>query len=254
MTSYRHRGRLLVAVALAAAAALAAALTGTAAHATEDTGESGVSVSVPVATPAASTPPAPRPTSSPPTASGGPAVQSANSPGRSAPNPSGIGPGTAGGPDEATPACSPAEPEVPSSVATSGGDASVDKPVYEVGDTVIATAGGFGSGEQVQLVLFSEPSLIGTFTADEAGAVKAEFPVADGTLPGPHTLQFDGWCGNVALADMLVGSVAGSTAGQQGVPQWAWWAGGAAGALLLAFGGRRVLRLMREPASVGAGA
>jgi hypothetical protein len=101
--------------------------------------------------------------------------------------------------------------------------AAVDKDLYLPGNKVTATASGFEAGERVQLVLFSEPHLIGNFTADPQGQVQAIFAVADDAPAGTHSVQFTGWCGTVtARADVLVGSPAAPPA-EDGWPAWLWW-------------------------------
>lgn len=168
--------------------------------------------------------------------------------------PTGTGAGT---PTTETPAtasvCTPAEPPMPTGAATSGDEASVDKDVYRAGEDVTATASGFAAGEQVQLVMFSEPTLVGSFTADDTGTVRAVFPVSDEALPGTHALQFTGWCEGVAIADVLIGSGAIDTgSAASGIPVWAWWVAGALGVLVIAVGGWYVVRVMRAPAASGA--
>jgi hypothetical protein len=85
-------------------------------------------------------------------------------------------------------------------------EASVDQEIYLPGDEATATATGFGAAEQVQLVLFSSPALIGTFTADPTGTVTAGFSVSQELPPGTHIAQFTGWCGRIATVDVVVGS------------------------------------------------
>ncbi|WP_188757237.1 hypothetical protein [Microbacterium album] len=130
------------------------------------------------------------------------------------------------GPD-APAECTPTEPPLPAAPATSGEEATLQDGVYLPGERATATAEGFEPGEQVQVVLFSDPQLVGTFSADDEGTVRAQFPVPDDTRAGTHTLQFTGWCDRIAQASMLVG--APDSAGEDdafGVPTWAWWAGG----------------------------
>ncbi|GAA3819177.1 hypothetical protein [Cellulomonas soli] len=150
--------------------------------------------------------------------------------------------------------CAPSEPDVPTRPATAGTagvEAHVDQDLYLPGARVTATATGFAAGEQVQLVLFSEAALVGSFTADAAGQVQAIFPVADGTAPGTHTVQMSGWCGTaVAVVDVLVGSAGATAPAEQGVPPWAWWAGGGAGLVGLGAGGWQLLALMRGPGAL----
>lgn len=104
----------------------------------------------------------------------------------------------------------------------------------------------------MQLVLFSDPTLIGTFTADGSGQVQAVFPISDTTLAGNHTLQFTGWCKKIAVTDVLVGSAVIATTGEQGIPPWLLWTGGGVAVLAAALGGWWLVRVMRAPAASSA--
>lgn len=232
-----------------------------AAHAADDTeqkNDSEVSVSVPVATSPAIPPVIPPVQNPPPAGTGGPGGAPTGTGSPDSPGPGGGG-GVGSAPPPAGPAgtttanCVPKEPAVPSSPATGGGAASVDREVYSAGDTVSAAAGGFGAGEQVQFVLFGEPKLVGTITADASGSVTAQFVIAAETLAGSHTLQFTGWCGPTSSAEVFVGAINSSAvAGIQGVPPWLWWIGGVLGAMLLLLGAWWVIRVMRTPAAAEA--
>jgi hypothetical protein len=241
--------------ALIAAAMWAGAAGG--AHAAPLPDDSDVTVTVPPATPSPTSFPS-IPPGVPPAANGGSNAGGGNADGSGGgANRSSSGGATGGGAaDTAAPtdaACVPKEPAVPSAPTTGAGEASVDKEVYSAGDTVTAIAAGFGAGEQVQLVLFSEPALVGTFAADTTGAVTAQFAIAGETLAGMHTVQFTGWCGSASTADLLVGATnSASTAGPQGVPPWLWWICGILAAILLIVGAWWALRVMRAPAAVEA--
>lgn len=246
-TSLTRAARVAAAALLAAGLVWASAAP---AGAASDTNDSDVAVSVPAVDPGTNPPPPPPGTNPPPPAPGG----GGGGRGGGAGGGGGGGGGTppAGGGGEV---CVPKEPAMPQAPATGGGDAVLDQAVYVPGETVTATAAGFGAAEQVQLVLFGDPVLLGTFTADAAGTVTAQFPVAEQTLAGTHTLQFTGWCGAVSTADILVGSVAG-TAASTGIqlPPWLWWIAAALAAVLLIVGGRRVIIAMRAPAAPAAAA
>lgn len=151
--------------------------------------------------------------------------------------------------------CTPAEPAVPTRPATSGEAAAVDKEVYIEGDTVVATATGFGPSEKVQVVLFNDPSVVHAVTADASGAVRAEIVVDDELRPGTHALQLTGWCERVALADVLIGT-AGSlaAAGMQAVPVWLWWMLGVIALLALLLALPRLVRTLRPSPSERDGA
>lgn len=147
-------------------------------------------------------------------------------------------------------ACVPKEPVVSTTPATGDSEAATDKDFYVHGETLTATAAGFGAAEQVTLTLYSEPTLAGTFTADATGTVTASFPIAAETLAGSHTLQFTGWCGAISTAKVLVGaSDSAFEMGVQGVPAWAWWTGGGVGGAMLVAGAWWAVKAMRAPAA-----
>jgi hypothetical protein len=53
----------------------------------------------------------------------------------------------------------------------------------------VGTAGyGFTPSRVGEIVLFSEPQLVGTFTTDATGAFTAQFDLPAGIEPGPHTI------------------------------------------------------------------
>jgi hypothetical protein len=245
----RHLGRVLAgacltvgALALPAGAALA-----------DDAGDgTGLSVSIPAST---GSTPTPTPTSTTPSEST-PAAATGGGTATGGGSRSGGAAAAADAGEEAGAGatCTPSEPTIPARPATavtSGVEAHVDQDLYLPGARVTATASGFEPGEQVQLVLFSEASLVGSFTADADGQVQAVFPVAEDTAPGTHTVQLTGWCGTaVAVVDVLVGSTGGAAPAGQGVPPWAWWAGGGAGLLGLGVGGWKVVALLRGPGAL----
>jgi hypothetical protein len=142
--------------------------------------------------------------------------------------------------------CVQVEPAVPSAPAGDAWAGGVDKDYYLPGNKVTATASGFGSGERVQLVLFSDPQLIGNFTADAEGQVEAVFAVADDLPAGTHQIQFTGWCASMtALAEVLVGSPP-APAGDRGIPAWVWWLVALAVLVALIWSIRCFIRAMRE--------
>lgn len=147
-----------------------------------------------------------------------------------------------GDPDE----CAPLEPPVPQEPADDGDAATLDETVRPAGEEVVVRATEFGAREKVQLVLFAEPQVVRTVRADGEGVVEASVTIPERTPSGPHTLQLTGWCGQVAVAEILVASPGGAGAGA-GIPPWAWWVGGGVGLAGLGVGGWYVFRLMRAP-------
>lgn len=150
--------------------------------------------------------------------------------------------GDDGGPEE----CAPLEPPVPQEPAEDGDTAKLDESVRPAGEKVTVRATEFGAREKVQLVLFAEPQVVKTVRADSKGVVEAPVTIPEKTPSGPHALQLTGWCGQVAVAEILVASPGGAGVGA-GIPPWAWWAGGGVGLAGLGVGGWYVFRLMRAP-------
>jgi hypothetical protein len=218
-TSTRHRAARPALIGGGIVALALATLLGAApAHAEGGSTDPSVAVSVPAAQPRATTPPPVTPPASTPPASTPPAATAA-------------------------PATEPTIPETPGT----GDPAVVDKEMYRAGGSVTVTASGFTPGEQVQLVLYSEPVLIGNFSADAAGAVSIAFTLPEDLRPGTHTVRLAGWSSShVAVAELLVGTAPGAVvASGGGVPTWLWWVGGALGLAGAGFGGVRVVRAMR---------
>lgn len=214
------------------------------------TGAATVTVTVPSATP---TPQNTKPGGNPPPSNGG--SPGGGSPGGGSP---GGGGGTGGGgtPGGGTGAgtAAPTEPAIAKSPSTTAEKATVDKTAYFAGDTITVTADGFTPAEKVQIVLYSEPILIGNFPSDATGRVTQAFQLPKDLPAGAHTIQLTGWeSKRVATVGILVASLSTVAApDQQGVPPWAWWAGGALVALLAAAGTWWLVRTMRAPREVPA--
>lgn len=244
----RARRPAATALALGWLAALVWALLagGTTAYADDDS-SSGLEVTVPVAapsptpTPTSTSTPSPSATSTPPAAT---APDSRAGSVGSRDQHSGDAPQ-----DDDAPSPAPTEPALRPTPGT-GDPAAVDKDVYQPGGSVTVTAAGFDPGEQVQVVLYSDPLLIGNFSADQAGNVSVTFALPEQLLPGTHTVRLTGWAsGHVAVAELLLaGEPLVTTDAAGGVPPWAWWAGGAAVLAGLALGGWRLVQVMRAPA------
>ncbi len=148
--------------------------------------------------------------------------------------------------DDSTPA--PTEPAIRPTPGT-GDPAAVDKDVVEPGGSLTVTATGFDPGEQVQVLLYSDPFLVGNFSSDEAGDISVTFTVPHDLRPGTHTVQLTGWAsGHVAVATFLLASGPLAPSGPSGgVPPWAWWVGGALVLAGLGYGGWRLVQVMRAP-------
>ena len=243
--------RLLAAGATLVVAGLAVPLTP--AVAAEPTpapsGAATVSVTVPTATPTASATPSPSPSTGSQgggsnggssTTGGSPSGTSGTRGSTGGSSSTGSGGGTTG----------PVEPTIGKSPSTTAEQASVDKTAYNAGDTITVSFSGFTPNEKVQLVLYSDPVLIGNFPADAAGTLTQSFQLPSDLPAGAHTVQLTGWeSKKVASASIVVASAATAAAPDvQGVPVWAWWIGGALLAVLAAFGTWWLIRTMRAPA------
>jgi hypothetical protein len=154
-------------------------------------------------------------------------------------------PGGSGGPKDPE-ECAPIEPPVPQEPAADGDAAKLDEHVRTVGEEVVVRASEFGEREKVQVVLFTDPQVVTTVRADSKGVVEAPVTIPEKTPSGPRVLQLTGWCGQVALAEILVASPGDGAAGG-GIPAWAWWTGGGVGLAGVGVAGWYVFRLMRAP-------
>jgi hypothetical protein len=237
----RPRGWLVRLSAIAATAALAVSAP-TAALA-KDADDSGVSVIVPTPEPP---PPGGGTTNDRATADGG-STDGATGGGDARP---GGGAPAVGGAAQPAPATEPALSRTP---ASNGEAARVDRgdSTYAVGAVVTVSADGFTAGEQVQVVLYSDPILIGNVTAGDDGTVTHAFSIPADLPPGKHTIQLTGWQSKrIATVPIIVAGAAASAAESApgfGLPAWVWWAGGGAALALLATGGWWIVRVMRRP-------
>lgn len=221
-----RRQNTLFTVGLAVGLALLVALGGTPAVA-QDTGDDDVTVVIPSPPPST-----PGPTTSVPLP---PSSGGTSTPGGSD---SGNGSGSsAGGGDASAPADVPAaagttEPAIGAKPGR-GERLKLDRDFVMPGDVVVATAEGLTAGEMAQMVLFSDPVLIGNQAVDGEGAYSADVTIPEDTEPGRHTLQLTGWAsGKIYTAVVVVGdpAAAGDRSDGGGVPLWLWWI---AAALLL---------------------
>ncbi|WP_157802852.1 hypothetical protein [Compostimonas suwonensis] len=167
------------------------------------------------------------------------------------------GGGNAGGGGSGT-VIPPTEPTITPKPGT-GALAVTDKDIYTVGENMTASATGYTPGEQVQVVLYSDPILIGNFTADASGAVSTTFALPQELLPGTHTVQFTGWASDtISVKNFLIaGGPVDASAGPGGsLPSWFFWALGILAVLVVAgLVTYVVVRLVRsgEPAAQAAG-
>lgn len=141
------------------------------------------------------------------------------------------------------------EPSIPKAPAGTAERAAVDRATYRPGDTVTVSSEGFAPGEQVQIVLFGDGTLVANVAADAEGRVQHAFALPKELNAGQHTVQLTGWQSHrVAASRFLVELVPATAApGIQGVPPWAWWAGGGIGLLLLLGVAWWLVRALRVP-------
>jgi hypothetical protein len=158
-------------------------------------------------------------------------------------------PRTGGGAgDPQTPAGPPTEPAIGPAPSTTGEKAATDKEHYLFGETVTVTMGGFAPGEQVQIVLYSQPRPLGNVGAGGDGVLTHAFVLPDDLPPGRHTVQLTGWVSQrVGTVEIFVTAPPVAASSTQGVPRWVWWVAGGLGAVLLSAGGWWLARALRAP-------
>lgn len=249
------------------AAMLAFAVAPAAVHA-DDTDEGQVTITVPAAVPLPQPPPGTPPSGTtddtPPGTTPSGTTPSGTVP--TGPPPSGITPvqmtppgsllpvtsplaaiaGTGSAPKD-TPA--PTEPAIPGTPATNGDEAKLDHETYQAGGWAVVTAKGFTPGEQVQVVLYSEPKLIGNVPAKADGTFEHRFAIPDDLAAGRHTVQLTGWASkHIATADLFVTTgPLSADASVPVIPDGVWWAIGVLAVLLLLGALWWVIRIMRAP-------
>lgn len=69
---------------------------------------------------------------------------------------------------------------------------SLDNSTVSVGGTLQVKASGFWPGEDVEVVVHSDPVTLGTLTADASGMVLGSFVIPSSIPPGGHALQLKG--------------------------------------------------------------
>jgi hypothetical protein len=207
--------------------------------------DSPVTVTVPTATPTSTPSPSPTPSQTPPAPE---ETRTDTPPSRSSSSTSSRGSGTSQPADQSPAAAAPTEPRIAKTPSTTAEQATVDKKTYGAGDALTVTFAGFTAKEKVQVVLYSEPILIGNVDAGDDGVVTHSFQIPADLPPGVHTVQLTGWeSGKIATASIVVAAAPSSAAPDvQGVPLWAWWVGGGIVAALIVAGGWWLFRTMRD--------
>ena len=89
--------------------------------------------------------------------------------------------------------------------ATKADPLTVTPDPAHAGDKVRVAAAGFATGEKVQLVLYPSPVIIGSYVADQTGALRVTFTMPVETKTGPHTIEATGWVSHhVANGPVLI--------------------------------------------------
>ena len=224
-------------------ATLAVASTATAAcgepspNPTQDTSEVSVQIGEPGVTPTPSNSCAPTPGVTPtPTPSGGPTTVPGDnrSPGNGAGTPR--RPRTpavqlATETPQTAPAGASGAPVPSSRPSNDAAELKLEPSRVEAGAKIQATASGFTPGEQVQLVLYPTPLIIGSYAADATGALSIVFEVPKAMRTGEHVAEVTGWASDTKASGKFVVTAAPDVAG--GI-QTMWWLLGILLLLLLA--------------------
>lgn len=95
----------------------------------------------------------------------------------------------------------------------------LDRDVLAANDFMIASGTGYTPGEKVQLVLYPGTVIVGSKTADAAGAISMRFRMPKDTATGGHVAEATGWdSAYVANEEFTVSS----SVDAGGIP-WPWW-------------------------------
>jgi hypothetical protein len=211
--------------AVLAATALAGAASGAMAVSSPSPTQSSSVISVEIPGAATATP-APSAT---PTASMAPTSSSTPSPSSS---------GTSGGaPDTAagdTPVAEATGAPVVATKPTKGaGGLDIGEERVVPGAWLETSASGYLPGEQVQIIMYSTPQVIGSYLADATGTFSARFQLPEGLRSGVHTVEATGWQSKKVtnIEFLLVSDTAASGTGAASTIPLIWWLLGILGVL-----------------------
>lgn len=121
---------------------------------------------------------------------------------------------------QTAPAGAPGAPVPSSRPSTDAAELKLEPTRVEAGAKIQATASGFTPGEQVQLVLYPNPLIIGSYAADATGALSIVFEVPKDTRTGEHVAEATGWASDTKANGKFVVTAAPDVAG--GIPTM-WW-------------------------------
>ena len=121
---------------------------------------------------------------------------------------------------QTAPAGAPGAPVPSSRPSDDAAELKLEPTRVEAGAKIQATASGFTPGEQVQLVLYPNPLIIGSYAADATGALSIVFEVPKDTRTGEHVAEATGWASDTKANGKFVVTAAPDVAG--GIPTM-WW-------------------------------
>lgn len=121
---------------------------------------------------------------------------------------------------QAAPAGAPGAPVPSSRPSDDAAELTLEPTRVEAGAKIQATASGFTPGEQVQLVLYPNPLIIGSYAADATGALSIVFEVPKDTRTGEHVAEATGWASDTKANGKFVVTAAPDVAGA--IPTM-WW-------------------------------
>ncbi|HWH25613.1 MAG TPA: hypothetical protein VNT53_03080 [Pseudolysinimonas sp.] len=91
-----------------------------------------------------------------------------------------------------------------------------------VGEWMIAAGTGYQAGEKVQVVLYSAPLVVESFTADASGQFRARFKIPKALRLGTHTAEATGWTSHRVTNETFDVVSYNTAAGVAFMPPWAW--------------------------------
>ena len=121
---------------------------------------------------------------------------------------------------QTAPAGAPGAPVPSSRPSADAAELKLEPTRVEAGGKIQATASGFTPGEQVQLVLYPTPLIIGSYAADATGALSIVFEVPKDTRTGEHVAEATGWASDTKANGKFVVTAAPDVAGA--IPTM-WW-------------------------------
>ena len=128
----------------------------------------------------------------------------------------------------------------------------VDHIFYQTRGKVKITATGFDPNEKVQVVLFSDPVLVGSYDATDKGEFELTVALPDGFEAGKHNVQLTGWQSKkIGVADFILTTMSYTVEQDSATwPTWLFWLLAILLLLLLAYGMWRAYKaIASQPSS-----